>query len=99
MINYVVAFGAAAAYSAMDALSTQLASVGGRAPARRLRASYVLNSSFSKYRAGEYRQVPTMVLQSALNHPAYFVNRGVLSILLRSIAHIVRQPFKGRSMA
>jgi len=99
LINYEVAFGAAAAYSAMDALSTQLARVGGRAPARRLRASYVVNRAFYKYRAGEYRQVPTMVLQSALNHPAYFVNRGVLSILLRSIAHIVRQPFKGRSMA
>lgn len=98
LINYEVAFGADAAYSRMNALAVQLATVGGRVAAQRLRSSYSVNRAFQKYQAGEHRQVPKIVLQSLANHPAYLTNRGVLSILLRSIACTVRQSFERHSV-
>jgi hypothetical protein len=58
---------------------------GGRASLRLLISSYLINRAFESYRAGEYRQVPKLALRAIANNPRYLLNRGVLSIFLRSI--------------
>ena len=55
-----------------------------------LEASYLVNRAFENYHAGEFKQVPGKVLRAWKRDASYLVNRGVLSIFLRSVLKGVR---------
>lgn len=56
----------------------------------KLEASYLVNGAFRKYRNGKFKDVPGDVLRAWKRDPSYLTNRGVVSILLRSVIKAVR---------
>jgi len=64
----------------------QLAARGGD----KLEGSYLVNRAFENYRKGEYKQVPGKVLRAWMRDFSYLMNRGVLSIFVRSMLKVAR---------
>jgi len=56
----------------------------------KLEGSYLVNRAFESYRVGEYKQVPGKVLRAWTRDFAYLLNRGVLSIFVRSLVKGLR---------
>jgi hypothetical protein len=77
--------GAEATQEAIQNMAPDLEKVGGRRSVRRLKGCYSVNRAFQSYRAGEYALVPGRVVHAVRNDPTYLLNRGVLSILMRSL--------------
>lgn len=51
----------------------------------KLEGSYLVNRAFESYRMGEYDQVPGKVMKAWARDLSYLLNRGVLSIFVRSL--------------
>lgn len=85
LLGYEKEFGTDAVIRALSALSPLINQVAGRG-GDRLEASYLVNRAFERYRSGKYGKVPGMVLRACGKDPSYLMNRGVLSIFLRSMA-------------
>ena len=64
----------------------QLTSRGGD----KLEGSYLVNRAFENYRVGDYKLVPAKVLRAWMRDFSYLLNRGVLSILVRSMLKAAR---------
>ena len=94
LLNHAEEFGAQAASAALERLASCLRLVGGRSAAGRLKGCYQVTRAFEEYRGGDPARVPGLVARALANDPAYMTNRGVLAMLLRSIARIQpnRQP-------
>jgi hypothetical protein len=90
LLNYEATFGSAATQSVLQNLALYLEPIGTRAAVNRLKALYSVNQAFEDYNAEEYGKVPTEVLRAAAHNPRYLANRGVLSILFRSVLHLGR---------
>jgi hypothetical protein len=88
LLRYETEFGTDAVMRALSALSPLINRVAGRG-GDRLEGSYLVNRAFERYHASEYRMVPGIVLRALRNDPSYLMNRGVLSIFLRSMAKTV----------
>ena len=56
----------------------------------KLEGSYLVNRAFENYRTGEYKQVPGKVIRAWMRDFSYMLNRGVLSILVRSMLKAAR---------
>jgi glycosyltransferase involved in cell wall biosynthesis len=85
LLGYETEFGAEAVRRVLQKLIpwlNRLAKRGGD----KLQGSYLINRAFDLYRSQEYKKVPSLVMRACRSDPAYFRNRGVLSILLRSLA-------------
>jgi len=54
-----------------------------------LEGSYLINRAFEYYRVGEYKKVPQKVIKALISNPHYLINRGVLSIFIRSMVKVV----------
>ena len=87
LIDYENEFGAQATQKVLQDLMPHLATVSGWNDARHLKASYSINRAFNHYNLGEYSNVPANVMNAILSDPRYLTNRGVLSILFRSLKH------------
>lgn len=87
LMGYEQEFGTEATRAVIRKLAPYLMQVGGRRSARRLKGCYSVNQAFQSYHAGDYGRVPGRVTQAVINDPSYLLNRGILSILMRSIAH------------
>ena len=85
--SYEIEFGADAARSILQTLLPYLEKLTSRADIRWLKGNYSINSAFSNYRAGDFARVPEAVWHTVVNDPSYIWNRGVIKILLRSLAH------------
>lgn len=48
-------------------------------------ASYLANRAFHRFRSGDYANVPASVLQAMWRDPRYIFNRGMVSIMAKSI--------------
>jgi hypothetical protein len=86
LLDYEAVFGAAAARKALARLGRVLARVAGRSWARRLGAQYWAGRAFVTYEAGDYASVPAGVVRAVLSRPQAAGDRGLLAILLRSMA-------------
>jgi hypothetical protein len=86
LLAYENEFGTEVTKSALRKLAPYLAQVGGRRSVRRLKGCYAVNQALRSFQAAEYGCVPGKVIQAIINDPSYSLNRGVLSILVRSIA-------------
>lgn len=85
LLNYEKEFGADATKVVMQNLARCLEKSAKRADARFLKSSYAAGQAFSRYKAGEYPSVPKNVVQAIASNPRYLTNRGLLSILVRSL--------------
>jgi hypothetical protein len=84
LLGYEKEFGAEAVMRVLSNLRPHINRVtknGGN----RLEGSYLVNRAFADYRRGEHKNIPAMVLRAWRNDPSYLMNRGVLSIFLRSM--------------
>ena len=88
LLDQRVECGAEVVGRVLDELVPELDRFGRARPGTRLQALYLVNSAFESYRGGRYRDVPAAVLQAAVRDPSHLRNRGVLSILARSIGHV-----------
>ncbi len=84
LLGYEKEFGHKAAVAVIVNLVPYLDRLARRS-GKKLKGSYLINRAFEAYRAGEYKQVPAKVIQAIWDDPSYLRNRGVLSILLRSM--------------
>ena len=90
LLDYETERGPAATKAVLQALAPYLADLGGKEAARFLAGCYAANLAFERYRAGDYAAVPANVFRAVVSDPAYLGNRGVLSILLRSVTGLRR---------
>lgn len=79
-------FGAKATDDAMGVFVPFLESLHPPDSAKLLKGIYSVNRAFQSYAEEEYQQVPREVLRAIVNQPRFLLNRGVLSILVRSLA-------------
>ncbi len=85
LLSYQVEFGVQATERVLKDLSVQLQKMGAAKRARQLLAMYSINRAFHDYQNGVFEQVPAAVMTALSNNPRYLANRGVLSILMRSL--------------
>jgi glycosyltransferase involved in cell wall biosynthesis len=85
LLSYEMEFGSAATQELLRNLAPHLEKVGGRSEVRWLNGCYWVNRAFQSYQTGEHDKVPSQVLRAVASDPKYLANRGVLSILLRSM--------------
>jgi hypothetical protein len=89
LLGYETEFGTDAVMRVLSALSpliNQVASRGGDL----LEASYLINRAFENYHRGEHKKIPGMVFRAWRKDPSFLMNRGVLSIFIRSLVKTVR---------
>lgn len=88
LMNYETEFGADAANATLQRLTERLEKLGNRAVAQSLKGCYSASQAFNCYRAGKYKSVPKKVMRAIASDPAFLTNRGLISILLRSITYL-----------
>lgn len=93
VLSYEQEFGEADADAAAVNLAAALSNVGGRPAGRRLRGSLAINRAFREYRARRHDAVPRHVAAAVRQTPSLLANRGVQSILVRSL--VGRRPRQG----
>lgn len=86
LLNHRHELGPHAALAALARVCTCVERVAGRRAAGRLRGSYFVNRAFDDYRAGRLGEVPGLVLRAVGSDPSHLANRGVMAMLLRSVA-------------
>lgn len=86
LLAYEIEFGVAALQDTLRCLAPYLERIGSRATMRWFNACISVNQAFRNYHTGEFAKVPGQVIRAIAKDPKYLANRGVLCILLRSIA-------------
>jgi glycosyltransferase involved in cell wall biosynthesis len=84
LANYEHEFGVEARLEVLTKLAPHLENVDGKGAIRRLMGNFLLNDAFRDYDEGKYDLVPRKVISAVANDPTYLMNRGAISILLRS---------------
>jgi glycosyltransferase involved in cell wall biosynthesis len=92
LLNYDSAFGEAPAHVILSRLEPYLAKVGGAEKIRRLKGDLAFNKAFQMYQHGTYKNIPNYILQAVIHQPVFLFNRGLHSVLIRSI--LKRKPYK-----
>jgi glycosyltransferase involved in cell wall biosynthesis len=75
-------------------LTPFLNKLGGPAVARSLKGLLALNKAFQRYEAQQYPEALSSVAQAIAHNPKYVANRGVMSILARSL--VGRRPVEDK---
>jgi glycosyltransferase involved in cell wall biosynthesis len=84
--SYETEMGSQATQHCFQALTPYLEAMGARQSIRAMKGQYFADKAFQLYRAGNSAETPAHILQAIRNHPAYLTNRGMVKMLLRSIA-------------
>ena len=85
LLNYEAEMGPEASQIILNQLSDRLSRLNKGAEARSLVGLYTLNRAFRNYGAGRFQTVPTDIRRAMTSDIKYMSNRGVLSILFRSL--------------
>jgi hypothetical protein len=85
ILSYEQEFGEPAADEVIARLAAVLAFVGGHSAGRQLRGSIAINRAFRDYRSNRRDAVPRRVAEAVRHTPSLLANRGVQSMLLRSL--------------
>lgn len=88
LVGYEVASGETAMSEKQQNLYSWLEKVFRRRDIRRLRGEFLFNRAIREYRNGQFGVVVKTVLGSIVNHPPYLLNRGLISVFLRSVLNI-----------
>jgi len=86
LLNYESEFGVDAGQRIVDHLSHLLSARGRGAEARTLLGHCAVNRAFQHFHSGQFESVPGNVARAVRNAPRHVLNRGVLSILVRSLS-------------
>jgi glycosyltransferase involved in cell wall biosynthesis len=84
VINYFDEFGPSQGRAAIQRLAPHLREAGGNSNVRSLQSLVAINRAFQSFRKQDYQTTRGEVIRALSNNPAYFLNRGVLSIAVRS---------------
>jgi hypothetical protein len=85
LLGYELAHGKVAAFEKLLEFSSQLEKDLSKGIASWLKGNYWLNRAIREYHDGQFGAVPRSVFGAIANHPKYLTNRGILSILVKSI--------------
>lgn len=88
LLDYEAELGLEPAQEVLQNLVPYLEKIGKRSSVRWLKGCVSVNRAFQNYRNGEYMRVPGEVMRALTHDPQYLANRGVLSIVFRSIMAI-----------
>jgi len=88
--SYAVEFGGSAAHRLLEVWVRRLPPFASAGQIRRLKSYFLLNQAFSDYRSGRYEAVPGAVLRVVFADPQRLKERGVLSILAKSLVGMTR---------
>lgn len=86
LLSYENEFGPKATSDVMNELVYYLTQLGGPQVRRDLYGNYSFNLAFQNYRAGKYKDVHGDLINAVVCQPKYLANRGMWSILFRSIS-------------
>jgi glycosyltransferase involved in cell wall biosynthesis len=86
-LNYASEFDYARSDGLLETLAPHLEQIGNRSCARYLRGYYFVNQAFERYHAHDFSNTRKALRQALLNQPGYLANRGVLSLLFRSLTN------------
>ena len=89
LLSYAAEFGMNKAKRVLKQLSLLLLNTEGKLPAECLRSCFWADLAFKDYNVGNFLRVPGEIVRALIGNPRYVKNRGVLSILLRSIGRIL----------
>ncbi len=85
LLNYEAAMGREAAERARSMIIPFLEKIGGAPAGREFQATYLVNRAFENNRRQQFRAVPPDAVQAIAYQPRLLMNRGVISILVRSL--------------
>ena len=85
ILNYGMEYGPKRAMIVLLDLDHHLREIGEYWHSRTMKAYFYLNQAFQSYKSGEYSKVPRQAFLAINNNPKHLMNRGVMSITLRSI--------------
>jgi hypothetical protein len=85
LLIYERELGAAAAETVLRRWQAALAPLGHQRLVRQMVGNYLANRAFQRFRAGDYAAVPGAVLQAMRADTRYLRNRGLFSIMARSL--------------
>ena len=85
IMDFEVAFNPNDAKVVLENLSKSLCHTGTFIDAQRLKGCFYVNRAFGFYRERDFIKVTPDVLKAIAYNPTYLINRGVVSILIRSI--------------
>jgi hypothetical protein len=85
LIVYEIEYGARQARQAIERLAPALQSGGSAARLRWLKAARAMSAAARSYRQGKYARVRGEVLHAILHNPGLLADRGVVSMLARSL--------------
>ncbi len=86
LLSYGTEFGHEVTQEVIQDLAPYLNKIRPGIGPGRLKGGYWVNRAFQSYQAGEYDRVPGQVVRAVASDPKYLTNRGVLTVLLRSMA-------------
>jgi glycosyltransferase involved in cell wall biosynthesis len=89
LLNYDAELGDVADQRIIDNLAGLLAKFKQKQSARFLVGFYAINRAFRNFQNNKYDLVPADVLNAIKNHPRYLLNKGAMSILIRSIFRLI----------
>jgi glycosyltransferase involved in cell wall biosynthesis len=94
LLSYAAEFGMNEARRVLKGLSLLLETIDGRFWAQCLKSCFWLDLAFKDYSVGNFLHVPAELLRALIGNPRYVKNRGVLSILFRSLGRILIHCFE-----
>lgn len=86
---YELEFGSMKAQKALQCIGNHLTNIGMKSQANWLLGTYYINRAFKNFQNGKYNSIPGDINKSIVYQPTYILNRGVLSILLRSYVKVI----------
>ncbi len=85
MLGFAMSNGEAAVLSRLGSLSAEIEKHLGKHGTQWLIASFLVNIAEQKYRNGETKNIPTMLMGAFRRRPKYLVDRGALSLFFKSM--------------
>lgn len=85
LLSYETAFGFEKTMNLLERATVSLEMIGQGQAAKSLREKYLVMRAFESYFSGNFERVPEKVMRAVTAYPKHVMNRGVLSIFVRSI--------------
>ena len=85
LIDYANEFGEESAWRVLESWSPYLDEFGGESFTRKLKGIFLANLAFENYEQDNNGQVPRQALKAMMHDPSHIRNKGIWSIILRSI--------------
>lgn len=89
LLIYEDIYGFNASQTVIQNLVKQFSLCGLKEEARWIQGRRFINKAFNDYNFREYREVPSNVIYAITNDPSYLLNRGVVSIFMRSMIKLL----------